>query len=231
MQYKKIIDISQAVDSDTACFPGDTPFTRDITVTYQDSKVINLTAFTMSPHVGTHADSPVHIQGELAQNGQAKKAEHGDTTAGGMALEPFIGPCLVLDLTRVLSKPGAITSEMVSARAREAIAQGTNRILFKTETKVERKVFKDDYSYIGADAAELLGSLGCVLVGLDTPSVDHIRAKDLITHKTLDRYKMSWLENLDLSEAQEEQKYFLLAAPLKMDQLEASPVRALLLQF
>ena len=55
----RIIDISQPISSRAACFPGDTPFSRQVTVSYQDS-VVNLTAITMSPHVGTHADAPVH---------------------------------------------------------------------------------------------------------------------------------------------------------------------------
>jgi kynurenine formamidase len=39
------------------------------------------------------------------------------------------------------------------------------------------EVFEEEYSYIESDTAELLGQLGFVLVGLDTPSVDHIRVK------------------------------------------------------
>ena len=74
-----------------------------------------------------------------------------------------------------------------------------------------------------------MGQLGFVLVGLDTPSVDHIRSKELATHNVLDRHGLVWLENLDLR-AVEEGEYFLVALPLKFMDLEASPVRAVLLK-
>lgn len=226
--YKKIIDISHIIDKDTACFPGDIRFSHEIRVSFADSNVINLTSFTMSPHLGTHADSPVHIKGSLETSTQDHAT---DTTAGDMPLEPFIGSCVVLDLTSDLPNPGAITREMIEEKATRAKNEGIKRILFRTEQIVEREKFKDDYSYIGQDAATLLGQLGFVLVGLDTPSVDHIRAKDLMTHKILDQYALSWLENLDLTNAKPDTTYYLFAPPLKFSQLEASPVRAVLLEF
>src|ERR1700710_3090790 len=84
-----MIDISQPISASTACFPGDVPFSRNITLSYEDSKVINLTSLTMSPHVGTHADAPVHVRGSMSQDRE---------TAGEMPLEPFIGPATVIDL-------------------------------------------------------------------------------------------------------------------------------------
>jgi len=36
LSYSRIIDISQPVTSRTACFPGDTPFSKSVTLTYED---------------------------------------------------------------------------------------------------------------------------------------------------------------------------------------------------
>src|SRR5437870_8671639 len=83
----QIIDISQPVNSKTACFPGDVPFKREITVSYDDSKLLNLTAMTLSPHVGTHADAPSHIGGNMA---------NGATNAGAMNLDAYLGPVAVI---------------------------------------------------------------------------------------------------------------------------------------
>ncbi len=73
-----------------------------------------------------------------------------------------------------------------------------------------------------------LSALGVGLVGIDTPSVDHVRSKGLSAHHALLDAGMSWLENLDLTQV-EAGEYFLIALPLKLTELEASPVRAVLL--
>ena len=231
--YTRIIDISQPVSASTACFPGDVPFSKNVTVDYSESKVINLTSFTMSPHVGTHADAPVHIKGSLIAGGDkgcdqiVNLAEKLDsTTAGAMQLDPFIGRVYVMDLA---PHTGPITGSVITDQLAD-IAQDeeVRRVIFKTRSECKPHLFELDYSYIGEDVAEKLGELGFVLTGLDTPSVDHTESKNLATHHTLDKYKLCWLENLDLSQV-EEGEYHLIALPLKLIELEASPVRAVLL--
>lgn len=215
ISYQSIIDISQPVSTSTACFPGDTPFSKQVTLTYEQSGVINLTAFTMSPHVGSHADAPVHIKGTLPGD---------DTTAGAMTLDAFIGAVLVVDCATTREP---ITKSMVEPYLSKH--PQIKRVLLRTLDKVDATAFEADYAYIATDLASYLGQCGVKLVGLDTPSVDHIKAKALDTHKILDSYGMVWLENLDLSNVQAG-IYQLIALPLKFMELEASPVRAVLLK-
>jgi arylformamidase len=210
-----IIDISQAVSESTACFPGDVPFSKVMTLTYADSKVVNLTAITTSPHVGTHADAPSHIEGDMSDPHEM---------AGALPLVPYVGPVTVLDLTPM--DKGEITAEVVKKAEMGALQE---RVLFKTQTKVDEDVFKDDYAYIGVSAVEYLASRNVKLVGLDTPSVDHINAKLLETHHALMKHKFFWLENLNLEHVSAGD-YFLVAAPIKLVSAEAAPVRALLLR-
>lgn len=226
----EIIDISQPVTSRSACFPGDVPFHRDVTLSYQDSNVINLCAFTMSPHVGTHADAPVHIHGELPKSGLPLSPE-GLATVGQLALEPFIGPVVIVDVSPY---QGAIQWSQVQAQL-EAHAVFPERILFKTTASIRYEIFEDSYAWLSVDLIEQLGKRGVKLVGLDTPSVDAIDSKALETHHALLKANIYWLENLDLTQlilnpAQPE-TYFLSAAPLKLMELEAAPVRAVLLCF
>ncbi|MCA9804229.1 MAG: cyclase family protein [Cyanobacteria bacterium HKST-UBA02] len=209
-----IIDISQPVNSRTACFPGDTPFQRAVTLTVRDSGVVNLTAMTMSPHVGTHADAPVHIEGDL---------EEGRGVIGSLSLEPFLGPVRIVDLAPF---SGGIEPE----HYQESLDSGekVSRVLFRTCHRIRYEVFESEYAYISIAAAEDLVSRGIVLVGLDTPSVDHIDSKSLESHHVLNRGGMVWLENLDLTSVTAGD-YYLVALPLKLEELEASPVRAVLL--
>jgi arylformamidase len=228
LSFTRVIDISQPVGTATACFPGDVPFSREVTLSYSESKVINLTSFKMSPHVGTHADAPVHIKGSLSvRAGEESAGGSGDdTTAGVMPLTPFLGRTYVMDLTPLTGPIGgsAILEQLADLAQEEEI----KRVLFKTRNTIRHDLFEDDYAYIGQDTAEQLGKLGFLLTGLDTPSVDHTQSKDLATHHILDRFNLCWLENLDLS-AVEEGEYELIALPLKFMELEASPVRAVLL--
>lgn len=210
-----ILDISQSVSEKTACFPGDVPFSKLMTLTYADSKVINLTAITMSPHVGTHADAPSHIDGDMSDANEM---------AAALPLVAFVGPATVLDLTPM--DAGEITGDVIKNTHTGVLNE---RVLFKTQTKLDEDVFKDDYAYIGVSAVEYLSSLGVRLVGLDTPSVDHIRSKDLQTHHALLKHGFYWLENLNL-DGVAAGDYFLVAAPLKLASAEAAPVRALLLR-
>jgi arylformamidase len=210
-----IIDISQPIDSTTACFPGDVPFSKQITVSYQQSNVINLTALTMSPHVGTHADSPVHIRGDMAQQWGM---------VDGMPLQPFVGKALVLN---VAPTTAAIGLDSVKDRLHER-TDLPPRVLFRTAEQIRYDTWEGRYSYFQVDLIEYLGSRGCVLMGIDTPSVDHIDSKDLQAHNALLTANMCWLENLDLTKVSEGE-YTLVALPLKFRELEASPVRAVLL--
>ena len=216
LQYKRLIDISQPVKADSAAFPGDTPFKREIVLTYEKSKVVNLTALTMSPHVGTHVDAPAHIKGDLSVASEL---------VGSLPLEPFIGSCLVVDLSpRTDGISWRIAEEKLKGRRLPA------RVLFRTQSKIRYEVFEDDYSFFETDLVKELSARGVRLLGIDAPSADHIQSKTLDAHHELDHLGMTWLENLDLSEVAEGE-YFLIAFPIKFMELEASPVRAVLLEF
>ena len=211
----QIIDISQPVDIHTACFPVDVPFSREITVSYADSCVLNLCAMTMSPHVGTHADAAGHLRGDLQQN---------EETIGQAGLSPFVGPCVVIDVSPCTSaiEPAHITEKL------HQLGMVPPRLLFKTRTQVRYNVWESDYAWFSEALVHSLGEKGVKLIGLDTPSVDAVDSKSLPAHHALIQHNMSWLENLDLTVAPEGM-YFLVALPLKLSEMEASPVRAALL--
>lgn len=212
----ELIDISQPVEEKTACFPGDVPFKRNVTVTYADSNVINLTSFTMSPHVGTHADSPIHIYGEMSS---------GIDMASSLPLDAFMGPAQVVDLADCFEP---ISSKHLYEKV-DKNAELAPRLLFKTRHQIRYDVFEKDYASFTPELVEELQRRNVKLLGIDTPSVDHTESKGLETHHAMHKHKMTWLENLDLTGAAAG-NYILVALPLKMTELEASPVRAVLLR-
>jgi arylformamidase len=221
MDNFQIIDISQPVLRSTACFPGDVPFSRQLTVDYAESGVINLCAFTMSPHVGTHADAPVHVRGSVPE---------GRETVGFLPLSPFIGSALVVEVAPwheeiTWSRVGPVLANIPALPP---------RILFRTACQSRFDAFEPPYASFAPDLVDALASRGVILMGIDTPSVDQVHSKTLDAHHTLLSHEMTWLENLDLTSvettAANPAEYFLVALPLKMMELDASPVRAVLLQ-
>ncbi len=211
-----IIDISQPVSSSTACFPGDTPFSRQVTLRLEEGATVNLTSFTMSPHVGTHADAPSHIQGRMDDT---------QGMASGMPLLPYIGPCAVIDVSPLSE---GITKKHFE-KAAEQFKDMPPRVVFKTQKNLRYDVWEGKYAHFTVELIETLSARGIIMAGLDTPSVDHVDSKNLEVHHALNKAGFSWLENLDLTQA-EQGIYFLSAAPLKLTELEASPVRAVLIK-
>ena len=68
---------------------------------------------------------------------------------------------------------------------------------------------------------------GAALVGTDAPSVDPAESELLVSHRIALANRMTILENLDLSDVPGGE-YELIALPLPLKGVEASPVRAIL---
>lgn len=217
MSNTQIWDISQVVNSSTAHFPGDVPFSKNLTMSHADSGFMNLTSYTMSPHVGTHADSPVHVRGELSNNG-----------IGNEALWPYIGPCWVFDVAPLAR---SITPEDIAEQLAQLEGSALpSRVLFRTANRIRVDTFEKEYASFSPALVEQMAAQNVTLMGIDTPSVDPVESKTLSAHHVLVDNDMRWLENLDLTSIAPG-GYFLSALPLKMTELEASPVRAVLLRF
>ena len=80
---QKLWDISHAVHAGTPVFPGDTPYQQHWCATMAPDCPVNVSAITMSPHVGAHADAPLHYD----ERGAA---------IGDVSLDAFLGPCRVV---------------------------------------------------------------------------------------------------------------------------------------
>lgn len=122
--------------------------------------------------------------------------------------EAFIGECLVL-----AAPEGAINGDFVD----ENIPEGCERLLIKGDGKAW-------FSSSGAFAA---ANTGLKLVGTDALSIG-IHGSQVEPHRAFLGNGIPIVEGLDLSEV-EPGRYFLIALPLKMGGVEASPVRAVLI--
>ena len=82
---KRIWDLSPPVDARAPVFPGDTPYAQRWVATLGPGCPVNVSAVTLSPHVGAHADAPLHYA-------------PGGAAIGAVPLAPFLGRCRVICL-------------------------------------------------------------------------------------------------------------------------------------
>lgn len=201
-----LYDVSPTIRPETPVWPGDTPFSSRLAWAMAAGASVNVSAFTTTPHLGSHVDAPFHTE------------PRGDTAAD-LPLEPFLGPC------RVVKVPPAVLVEPRHVAALEL--SNPPRLLLKTESVRDRRAFPERFTALSPELAALLAERRVVLVGVDTPSVDPFDSKTLDAHHALARGGVAILEGLVL-DGVPEGVYELIALPLKLAGLDASPVRAVL---
>ena len=200
-----IYDISPLVDETIAVWPGDTPFSAKDLLRIEDGASVHLSTITLSCHTGAHADAPCHY---LA----------GKESIDEAPLEPFLGPCRLVDVT---PKDQAIRPEDLDGVELEP------RMLLRSGCGTDRSVFPDPLTCLTVELIEYLAGSGVVLIGLDSPSVDRFDSKELPCHKALYEHRIANLENLALDSVPTG-RYELIALPLRLKGRDASPVRAIL---
>lgn len=201
-----LYDLSPTIRPEIPVWPGDTPFQTRLTWAIADGASVNLSAITTTPHLGSHADAPFHTEAR------------GEGIAD-LPLDRYLGPCQVV---KVPPMP------LIEPRHVDGIdLANPGRILFKTESVRDRRAFPERFTALSPELAALLAGKGALLVGMDTPSVDPFDSKTLDAHHALFRGGVLILEGLVL-DGVPEGTYELIALPLKMAGLDASPVRAVL---
>lgn len=208
MASARLLDISVTLSPGTPEWPGDTPFSCGWTWQLSQGASVNLSAITSSPHVGTHADAPLHVR-------------DGATASDQLPLRAFIGDAVVLDvspLAGTISRQALRTAGLTATPA---------RLLLRTGRSIASGPFPDQWPSLTADCAASLAADGLQLLGVDCPSVDARESKDLAVHHALFDGGACILENLDLSHVPPG-AYELVAAPVKLGGLDAAPVRAVL---
>ncbi len=201
-----LYDLSPTIRPGFPVWPGDTAFDSRLSWSMEEGATVNVSRIVTTPHLGSHADAPFHTE------------PRGETMAE-LPLERYLGAC------RVVKVP---PTQLIEPRHVEGIDPANpGRILFRTDSIRDRKTFPERFTALSVDLASLLGERGALLVGLDTPSVDPFDSKTLDAHHALARGRVAILEGLILDNVPEG-LYELIALPLKLAGLDASPVRAVL---
>ncbi len=202
---RRIHDISQTLRPGLPVWPGDTDFTLERSWRMEDGSPVNVARMTMSTHSGTHGDAPLHYA-------------HDAGDAASLALDPYIGECLVVD---------ARDAGPVIGIGDLPDIESANRVLFRTFDKFPHYAWPDSFTTIAPEAIDWLAVQGVKLVGLDSPSLDPQDSKDMAAHLAVLKADMRILEGLVLDEI-EPGRYELIALPLKIAGGDAGLCRAIL---
>lgn len=210
MNAPALWDISPALDADTPAFPGDQAYEQVWTARIGPGCPVNLSALRLSPHLGAHADAPLHYQ-------------DGAPAVGALALEPYLGACRVI---HALSAGPLVAVEHLAHALPPNGGPLPPRVLVRTCLRAPTR-WSEDFSAFAPQTLDHLADLGVRLVGIDSQSVDPASSKTLPSHQRLLQRDLRVLENLVL-DAVPEGDYELIALPLRLSQACASPVRAVL---
>lgn len=204
----RILDISQPVGPGTAVWPGDRPFELSWTMRQDRGDSVNVAAVGFTVHIGTHTDGGYHVSG------------HG-SRAGGLPLDAYIGRALVID---------ARGYDALDERVLDDVDVNTfRRLLFRTRERIDPREFPGSFLAPTPGLARRVVAAGVRLIGTDAPSMDDVDSKTLDSHRILADGGVATLENLDLT-AVEPGEYTLIALPLKLEEADSAPVRAVLIE-
>ena len=204
---QRLWDISPPVAPGSPVFPGDTPYQQQWAATLGPGCPVNVSTLTLSPHVGAHADAPLHYDPD-------------GKTIGAVDLAPYLGPCRVI---HAIARGPLVTWEHIA----HAVRALPPRVLVRTYERAPVDRWDPQLPAFAPATIERLADAGVLLVGIDTASIDPADSKTLASHQVIRRRGLRVLENLVL-DAVPEGDYELIALPLKLMTADASPVRAVL---
>ena len=158
-------------------------------------------------HTGTHIDYPLH----MIKGGDNSSKEN---------LKALIGPAKVFDLVHVNDK---ITYEDI----KDLNIEKNDFIIFKTKNSFNQE-FNNDFIFVAETAAAYLAEKKVRGVGIDALGIERSQV-DYPTHKLLLGNNIIILEGAILRDVPED-TYTMYCLPLKVADVEASPVRAILVK-
>lgn len=199
-------DISPVLSPAIPVWPGDTAYQTEATWQIEGGCPVKVSKISMSTHTGAHCDAPSHYD---------KSGKDIDQ----VGLDAYLGPC------RVIHCIGAQAVGVEHLRGK--LGGIPPRVLFRSYTQAPQERWDENFCSVSHAAIDLLAQHGVKLVGIDTPSLDPQESKTMDAHHAIRRNGMAILEGIVL-DAIAEGDYELIALPLKLAGMDASPVRAVL---
>ena len=132
--------VAHPVDDNSPVFPGDTPFQREWSARIEANCPVNVARLTLSPHVGAHADAPLHYDTQ-------------GLPVGALDLTPYLGPCRLIHALDVgpLIRPEDL---------KDALGHPPPRVLVRTCRHFPQHTFDTQLSAFAPETIAWLADLG-----------------------------------------------------------------------
>ena len=210
MSGGRLLDISQRLRPALPVWPGDVAVAVDVTAAVSAGSSVTLHRLTVSTQAGTHAECSRHVRDDAP-------------TLDELALSAFLGECEVRDVR-------AARERVLPADVLDRLPARVERVLLRTLQHSDWERWPEGFTALAPELIDALAARGCRLIGTDAPSIDPQTCTALRSHHAAHRAGMAILEGLVLDHITEG-RYELIALPLPVTGIEATPVRAVLREF
>jgi len=208
----KVIDLTHTITPDMPVYPGTEP-PKFLPANSYEKDGFRETLLQMYTHTGTHMDPPAHLFA-------------GRTTLDQFPASHFIGKALVIDC-RDLAEGSAITMEKL--RKTGGKADRADFLLFNLgwDKRWGTEDYFGDYPCLDDETLEHIIRGNYKGIGFDVIGLDPIADGNLTRHKKLFRERdILNIENLKNLELCGEELFWFSCFPLKIENADGSPIRA-----
>ena len=205
----RLYDVSMQIHEDMPVYNNNIEKKPKITVErdFLEGQGVREARLSINLHTGTHMDAPLHMIS-------------GGSTTTQFKPEDFILKAKVVDLTHV---EDSITDEVL----KQIDIHSGDFLIFKTRNSF-CEAFDKKFVFIEKGAAKYLVEKKVKGIGIDALGIERSQAGHP-SHVTLMQNGCLILEGLILKDVPPGE-YVLIAAPVKIKDVEAAPVRALLIE-
>jgi arylformamidase len=210
----RVIDLTHTISSKMPVYPGTEPpdIQKANTLAKDGFAELKISMYT---HTGTHMDAPAHMLEDAP-------------TLDSFAASRFIGTALILDF----SNPSKKSIEVDDLKQYEEKIRRVDFVLFKTgwSSYWGQEEYFGDYPCLTPPAGEYLAGFSLKGVGIDAISMDAMDTTSFEVHKILLSKDILLIENLTNLESVSKDVFLLSILPLKIQNADGSPVRAVALE-
>ena len=209
----KAIDLTYTIKEEMTVFPG-TEMPKLINTSNYEKDGFRETSISIYSHVGTHMDPPAHIYPDR-------------TTLDEFPASQFIGKGLVIDC-RDLNEGEDITIDCILKYGEKA--EKVDFLLFNTgwDKYWGTDKYFGDYPCVNDEVLDYVLNGNYKGIGFDTIGIDPVSDENLSRHKKLFKDKdIVNIENLKNLELCGEEIFKFSCCPLKIENSDGAPVRAI----
>jgi len=211
-----MIDLSHTLKNNMPVYPGDAPpvFKK---VFEHEKDGVQVIRMDITTHHGTHLDCPLHF---IADGLSTEKS----------ALENFFAKALLIDCSSFVA--GDVIPAAHLFPYSNALQEVEWAIIYTGWYRFwGQKAYTGKFPVLSMEATNYLLSQKIKGIGLDVISIDAIDSQDFPNHNLTLGKGLYIIENLTNLHLINQSQFFLSAFPLKIEDGDGSPVRAVAIQF